>query len=308
MARVQFSYPLMSGTLTNGKVSISDDGGGYFQCNYNTGSGDIYKLFKPTEMLFLPKALIITHKYNNDTLYVQYKTTQDSKRYIITNKNVYINKLIGDGIETTKSVNFTGKTCDLSNNGTNYYINMETIGPIPVNIVESKNAINPISTISPWTKVITIPLSSSSFITDEIVCDSGINMDTKAKEDTYKAMVSSNLGISMGAGLLIIFMVATGFANYPPIFSDTDTWIKNWNGFRNSFYNGFFLIMFLLSIACFISYGVLMNFDGPRDLNTISGLLSASVISLIIFVFMVGYKVLYLIPSAPAPAPAPAAV
>jgi hypothetical protein len=50
---IQFSYPVMSGTLVNGNVTILDDGGGYFQCNYNNGRGDIYKLFKPTNILLL---------------------------------------------------------------------------------------------------------------------------------------------------------------------------------------------------------------------------------------------------------------
>jgi hypothetical protein len=292
---IQFSYPVMSGTLVNGNVTISDDGGGYFQCNYNTGGSDVYKLFKPTNILFFSNSMTVTHKYNNDMLYVKYSTTKDSTRSAITADNIYLNKSIGDGIVITKKVDFTNKMCDLSSNVNNYYIDMTTIGPIPVNVsAAADNTIqDPFSTTSA-TPITSIPLSSGSFITDEIVCDSGTTDSSRQdKISSYQGFVFQGFGWIMFAmliqvGVLILiqkssmpkFPVGTGvFDFFNPDFSK-----------GNNFYNIFTILAFLMSTTFFLVYGFL----GPTVNNSYWYYLVIAIVFLFSFISFLLWKVMYL--------------
>jgi hypothetical protein len=291
---IQFSYPVMSGTLNQGNITISDDGGGYFQCNYNTVGSDVYKLFKPTNILFFSNSMTVTHKYNNDMLYVKYSTTKDSTRSAITADNIYLNKSIGDGIVITKKVDFTNKTCDLSNNGTNYYIDMTTIGPIPVNVSAADNNIqDPFSTTGA-TSITSIPLSSGSFITDEIVCDSGTTDSSRQdKISSYQGYVFQGFGWIMFAmliqiGVLILiqkisilrFPVGTGvFDFYNPVFS-----------IGNNVYNIVTILAFLMSMTFFLVYGFL----GPTVNNSYWYYLVIAIVFLFSFISFLLWKVMYL--------------
>jgi len=258
---IQFSYPVMSGTLNQGNITISDDGGGYFQCNYNSGNGDIYKLFKPTNILFFSNSMTITHKYNNDILYVKYSTTKDSTRSAITADNIYLNKSIGDGIVITKKVDFTGKTCDLSNNRNNYYIDMTTIGPIPVNIKSVSVSTDPFSTTG-TTKITSIPLSSGSFITDEIVCDSGntnsSGTPTQDKISKRQSYIFQGIGWIMFAMLIqvgiLIIIQTIGMTKFPVGTGVFDLFTGT---FGNIAYNIFTIVVFFMSTVFFIMYGIM---------------------------------------------------
>lgn len=294
MAHVQFSYPVMSGTITNGNVTISDDGGGYFQCNYTYNGGDVYKLFKPTNILFFSNSMTVTHKYNNDTLYVKYSTTQDSRRYAITADNIYLNKSIGDGIVITKRVDFTNKKCDLSNNANNYYIDMTTIGPIPMNIKSVTTSTDPFSTTG-TTKITSIPISSGSFITDEIVCDSG-NVSSSGKTEQGKiteqqSYVFQGIGWIMFAMLIQLGILITIQKSGMPKFPVGTTPFSFFNGTTgNIVYDGSTIVAFIMSTIFFIMYGVMSTTVN----NSYWYYLVIAIVFLLSFISFLLWKVMYL--------------
>lgn len=301
---IQFSYPVMSGTLVNGNVTISDDGGGYFQCNYNTGGSDVYKLFKPTNILFFSNSMTVTHKYNNDMLYVKYSTTKDSTRSAITADNIYLNKSIGDGIVITKKVDFTNKTCDLSSNTNNYYIDMTTIGPIPVNVSAADNTIqDPFSTTSA-TSITSIPLSSGSFITDEIVCDSG-NANSSGTTGQDKILeqqryVFQGFGWIMFAMLIqVVILIGIQKSSIPKFPAGTGVFDFFTGTMGNNIYDGCTISAFLMSTTFFLVYGFL----GPTSNNSIEKYWYYLVIAisfLLSFISFLWWKAMYLTASGPA--------
>jgi hypothetical protein len=137
------------------------------------------------------------------------------------------------------------------------------------------------------------------FRNDEIDCGaSTIGSKTIAK-NKYATTVSGNLGISIGVGIIIIVAVIATitikkddlmFVNGTQIFD-----IFNADGYKKV-YNFCWAILLLLSIICFLAYGGVMSFgtDSNRD-STLFGLLATAIISLILFIFMIGYKGLVLI-------------
>jgi hypothetical protein len=293
MARVQFSYPVMSGTITDGNVTILDDGGGYFQCNYTYNGGDVYKLFKPTNILFFSNSMTVTHKYNNDTLYVKYSTTQDSTRYAITGENIYLNKSIGDGIVITKKVDFTNKTCDLSNNANNYYIDMTTIGPIPVNTKSVSIRTDPFSTTG-TIKITSIPLSSGSFITDEIVCDSGnTNSSRQDKISEQQSYLFQGIGWILFA-MLIQFGILILVKNSSMPKFQIDAVFRFFSGTsQNNIYDGFTFFAFFMSMTFFLLYGFL----GPTSGNPMESYwyyLVIAIVFLLSFISSLWWKAVYL--------------
>ena len=304
---IQFSYPVMSGTLDQGNITISDDGGGYFQCNYNTGGSDVYKLFKPTILQFYnDNTMIITHKYINDTLYVKHKISNTTNSNEITANNIYLNKSIGDGIES-KAITFTGKTCDISSNSNNYYIDMTNAGAIPMKLSkELINTINnPINPGSYATRESDISLSSGSFVTDEIICDSGNNMNTTTTKtgknsfgytsDEYTLQLSKNISISIGVGTVIIILfilaITKGYgANDAYHFPNGTDIFSGWTGVPQIAYNLIGSLFLLAMFTSFMLYGLFVNAPGTHDLNNLTGLLATAIISLILLVFMLWYK------------------
>jgi hypothetical protein len=305
---IQFSYPVMSGTLNQGNITISDDGGGYFQCNYtNSGGTDKYKLFKPTILQFYnDNTMIITHKYINDTLYVKHKINNTTISNEITANNIYLNRSIGDGIES-KAITFTEKTCNISSNSNNYYIDMTDVGAIPMKL--SKELINtnnnPINSGSYATLESDISLSSGSFVTDEIICDSGNNMNTTTTKtgknsfgytsDEYTLQLSKNISISIGVGTVIIFLVILAItkgygANAANHFPNGTDIFGGWTGGPQIAYNSIGSLFLLAMFTSFMLYGLFVNAPGTHDLNNLTGLLATAIISLILFVFMFWYK------------------
>lgn len=294
---IQFSYPVMSGTLDQGNITILDDGGGYFQCNYNTGGSDVYKLFKPTNILFFSNSMTVTHKYNNDMLYVKYSTTKDSTRSAITADNIYLNKSIGDGIVITKKVDFTNKTCDLSNNANNYYIDMTTIGPIPVNVSADNTIQDPFSTTGAK-PIISIPLSSGSFITDEIVCDSGkTNSSRQDKQSPQQTYVFQGIGWIMFAMLIqvaiLIGIQKSSITKFP---AGTGVFDFFTGTMGNNIYDGCTILAFLMSTTFFLVYGFL----GPTSNNSYWYYLVIAIVFLLSFISFLWWKAMYLTASGPA--------
>lgn len=313
-SNIQFSYPMMTGTMSSGDFTITDDGGGYFQCNYHT-TGDIYKLFKPTKLQFFNGHITITHKYNNDTLYVKFQTSQDGKRELITSTNIYLNKLIGDGIENDNQISFTGKKCDLLNNSTtttNYYIDMTPIGPIPLNNTTNSTSDDPFPaalTTPTYTLANTFDLTSSSFITDEIVCDEGTSTTDSSVTGTtatgqIKPLSNSQAnytyyGIAViMAGLLLQYGILVAFKNWMGLKYTAATKLFSFfpDG-TNTFISGIYLastvIAFIASFVFFVLYGVF----GPSTKNPSSEywyFLALAILLLINFISFLWWKVTYL--------------
>jgi hypothetical protein len=308
-SNIQFSYPIMNGTLTNGDFTITDDGGGYFQCNYHT-TGDIYKLFKPTKLQFFNGHITITHKYNNDTLYVKFKTAQDGKRELITATNIYLNKLIGDGIENDNQVSFTGKKCDLLNNTTNYYIDMTPIGSIPLNNTTNSSD-DPFSSTIPTsglTKVNTFDLTPSSFITDEIVCDEGTSStdssiigttatgQIKALSNSQAKYTYYGVALIMGGllaqyGVLVLFKIFG--LTYPKATKLFSFFPDNTDTFKSGFYLASTVLAFITSFVFFVLYGIF----GPSTRNPSSSywyFLALAIFYLLAFISYLWWKVTYL--------------
>ena len=142
------------------------------------------------------------------------------------------------------------------------------------------------------------------FRNDEIVCgESTIGSETIAKNN-YATTVSGNLGITIGVGIIIIVGVIAAITynknnlemnNAHKLFE-----IRGVDGGK-LIYNICWALLLLLSIICFLAYGGVMSFgtDSNRD-STLFGLLATAIISLILFIFMIGYKGLVLTPPAAA--------
>ena len=301
-SNIQFSYPIMSGTLSSGDFTITDDGGGYFQCNYYT-TGDIYKLFKQTKLQFFNGHITITHKYNNDTLYVKFLTSHDGKRELITSTNIYLNKLIGDGIENDNQISFTGKKCDLLNTGTNYYIDMTPIGSIPLNNTTNSDSVDPFPQTlpkPPYTVANTFDLTSSSFITDEIVCDEGTSSTdssvtgttaTGQANYTYYGVAVIMAGLLLQYGILVLSKFL-GFT-YPPATKLFSFFPDGTNTFKSGIYLASTVIAFIASFVFFVLYGIF----GPSTKNPSSEywyFLALAILLLINFISFLWWKVTYL--------------
>jgi len=301
---------MMTGTLSLGDFTITDDGGGYFQCNYVSSSSDKYKLFKPTKLQFFNGHITITHKYNNDTLYVKFLTSQDGKREKITSTNIYLNKLIGDGIENDNQISFTGKTCDLLNNSTtttNYYIDMTPIGSIPLNNIINKEPKDDLYKSSD-PSINTFDLTSSSFITDEIVCDEGTSStDSSVTGTTAKGQIKplSNsqakytyYGIAViMAGLLLQYGILVLFKKYGPTYTAATKLFSFFPGegyeFKAVVYCVFTVLAFIMSFVFFVLYGIF----GPSTKNPSSSYwyyLALAIFYLLAFISYLWWKVTYL--------------
>ena len=59
-------------------------------------------------------------------------------------------------------------------------------------------------------------------------------------------------------------------------------------------YVGFYIVAFLLSFSCFMGYGGVLS-SGSGSTDDLTGLLWTAIVSFLIFVFMVGYKMAVLI-------------
>jgi hypothetical protein len=139
-------------------------------------------------------------------------------------------------------------------------------------------------------------------MTDEIVCDEGTNNSTNNSTNTtktYEGKVAGNVGLSFGIGLLILTLVVWGVTSLNFKYK-VNTGLFDWGmDFDQKAYTVIFILMFLLSVSCFMAYGGVLTWGGllegetPEQRDTkLTALLSTAIISLLIFVFMVGYKMI----------------
>ena len=308
---IQFSYPQMSieqvtNTNNTQNFKINAGGGSYFDLYYN----NTVLHFIPSEISFIQgdtQYMIINHNHSSTTnsLIIRFKIVEsDDAKTGITEKNIYINKLIGDGLEGGKlkfDTNVSIKT--KTSGGTDYVIDFGDCGPLTI-----KKLKEDIKNGGTWPTTVfntgnTIALKPNSFATDEIVCDEGtINSVADKTKKSYEAKVAGNIGISFGVGFLfltIIFWLITQFKdNY--LISRPFELFKTapapaGAGTGQLYYNIAFVIAFIISIVCFITYGVRMKM-GPTSTkdNYVSSLLASAIIFFLIFIFMVGYKMLVL--------------
>lgn len=325
MSSIQFSYPQMNGTIdSKNKIVLNSPSGSYFDLTYTSDSTITVLHFIPTEVYFIDGAvdyIIIYHIGTGEsTLAIRFKIEQSKNaKHEITEKNVYINQLIGDGLEA-KNVSFNGKTVKIGKDTSkaDYTIDFGEIGEIPIKTINT--SLKPDSSVSfpSYTSIkdsadkeILINLTSNTFITDEIVCNEGIANSTEIESSSYEKKVSGNIGISFGAGFLFLtiifwaittnrnrFLISGPFElfnttapNRAPAWVPAGVPAGGWGGY----YIGFFVIAFLISVSCFIAYGVRMK-KGPTDTKDeyVSSLLASAIIFFLMFIFMVGYKMLAL--------------
>jgi hypothetical protein len=206
--------------------------------------------------------------------------------------------ILGNAVEKSYLIYFKDTTLKLNTDN------------IPDTIIGTIKVPSPTNISSAGTKL----FKRGIFKNDEIDCGaSTIGSETIAK-NKYATTVSGNLGISIGVGILIIVgFIATITYNKDILkFADTQklfniTTVANGLGGGNDNsnkllgYNWCWAILLLLSIICFLAYGgeMLNDKKSGRD-STVSGLLATAIISLILFIFMIGYKGLVLTPAAPA--------
>ena len=307
---IQFSYPQMSGTLdeTNKKIAIDNNGGSYFDLTYTVGGTTTVLHFIPKRISFIDGEtdyMIIEHTNNSGkTLKIRFKISQSSGASEITVNNIYIDKLIGDGLESD-TMNFTEKALNVGlSNTTEYTIDFSICGSIPIKTIAENFkggtfVSNTANIIKDGNTNISIPLTATTFMTDEIVCDEGTNNSTNTTK-TYEAKVAGNVGLSFGIGLLILTLVVWGVTSLTFKYK-ANIGLFHWGeGMEQVAYTVIFIVMFLLSVSCFMAYGGVLTWGGgllegetteQRD-TKLTALLSTAIISLLIFVFMVGYKMI----------------
>ena len=315
MSSIQFSYPQMSiekisGANKNKKFKVIAGGGSYFDLYYN----NTVLHFIPSEISFMKGSMIINHNHSStsNSLIIRFKIVEsDDAKTGITESSIYINKLIGDGLEAEKikfNTNVSIKT--KTSGGTDYVIDFTDCGTIPIQKLKEdikKGGEWPINVSDTGKK---IALKSNSFATDEIVCDEGtINSVADKTKNSYESTVAGNVGLSFGFGFLVLTAVValithkqdvlqfTGSLSLfntegPPDIRDVkkSLWRKG--------YVVFYMVAFLLSFSCFMGYGGVLS-SGSGSTANLTGLLWTAIVSFLIFVFMVGYKMVVLTKPAP---------
>jgi hypothetical protein len=315
MSSIQFSYPQMSGTLdeTNQKIRIVNNGGSYFDLTYTNGENTTVLHFVPTRISFIDTAddyMIIEHTNNSGkSLKIRFKVKQmPTAIHGITSSDIYINQLIGDGIESNK-MTINGKSVNVGLSGTDYTIDFSTCGEIPIKTIDTNfNGGTFVSDTANFIKNdntdISIPLTATTFMTDEIVCDEGTNNSTDNTKKTYEAKIAGNVGLSFGIGFLIFTLVVWGVTSLKFKFKVNTHLFGLGDGSHEKMYTGSLILMFLLSVSCFMAYGGVLTWGGgllegetteQRD-TKLSALLSTAIISFLIFVFMAGYKMIVMTP------------
>lgn len=316
MSSIQFSYPQMSGTLdeTNKKISIVNNGGSYFDLTYTIGAAITVLHFIPTRISFMDNDddyMIIDHTgTGGNKLKIRFKISQSSSaKHGITSSDIYINQLIGDGIESNK-MTINGKSVNVGLSGTNYTIDFGIYGSIPMKTLDKTYSnggtfeSDTANIIKDGNTNISIPLTSTTFMTDEIVCDEGTDNSTDNTKKTYEAKIAGNVGLSFGLGLLILTLVVWGVTSLGFKFKVNTHLFGLGDGSNEKMYTGSLILMFLLSVSCFMAYGGVLTWGGglledetteQRD-TKLSALLSTAIISFLIFVFMAGYKMIVMTP------------
>ena len=122
-------------------------------------------------------------------------------------------------------------------------------------------------------------------------------IDVKAN-NSYEKEVAANIAISFGVGMAILFVticalhyISTPTAISTGISFENNTKLFDFDGKMP--YPAVMIIFFLLSLSCFIGYGVRMKVGkGPtkKKDTVVSWLLAAAIISLLISATMLWFK------------------
>ena len=291
MSSIQFSYPQMSGALTpdKKKIQIVNSGGSYFDLIYTIGQTTTVLHFIPTALSFANDSMIIDHTgTGGNTLKIRFKIGQsDNAKHGITPSDMYINQLIGDGLE--KDMKLIDKKIKIGLDSSMYTIDFAPCGKIPIKTLDKTYSSGGSYSELTQLQSIEIPLTSNTFITDEIVCNEGINNSTDAATKTYEAKVAGNVGLSFGLGFLVLTAVVAliTFKKNELEFLPGTMLFGGWDD--HPFYISLLILAFLLSFSCFMGYGGVLS-SGSGSTADLTGLLWTAIVSFLIFVFMVGYK------------------
>jgi hypothetical protein len=271
--------------------------------------------------------LVVKHKNSTDNLYLIFDTvnTTNSDNKLTNLKIIHLNHIIGNSLlnipKLDTNLKYDNKFYSGYDTANKYvYFNKtklsfdeknadNNITDIPENIKTTLESAKKAANDAPDASLNTF--IKGMFINDEMECgESTIGSETIAK-NKYATTVAGNLGIGIGGGILIIVIVIAiitlnkdvlKFTNTQKLFSITDVangLVGGNNTGKLIFYNICWALLLLLSIICFIAYGGVMLDEkkSGRD-STVSGLLATAIISLILFIIMIGYKGLVLTPAA----------
>jgi hypothetical protein len=322
MSNIQFSYPQITSVLSGKTMDIKSGGGSFFELTYTKSGSVIYRYFTPTKLSFNNDSMIIEHSGTNGTkMTAKFKISQSaSAKTGITPTDIYINRLIGDGLEGGKTIN--GKVVSVNTkDDKNYTIDLTNIVTIPIKTLDKSYSDGGVFPTITATSPYKITLTSNTFITDELVCDEGTDNSTDAATKTYEAKIAGNVGLSFGLGFLVLTAVValitqkqgvlqfTGPVSLFNMEGPVDTVVGDKSDNKTLWrkgYVGFYTVAFLLSFSCFMGYGGVLS-SGSGSTDDLTGLLWTAIVSFLIFVFMVGYKMVVLTKPAVVAAPPAAA-
>jgi hypothetical protein len=306
MSNIQFSYPQITSVLSGKTMDIKSGGGSFFELTYTKSGSVIYRYFTPTKLSFNNDSMIIEHTGTNGTkMTAKFKISQSaSAKTGITPTDIYINRLIGDGLEGGKTIN--GKEVSVNTvDDKNYTIDLTNIVTIPIKTLDKSYSDGGVFPTIAATSPYKITLTSNTFITDELVCDEGTDNSTDAATKTYEAKVAGNVGLSFGLGFLVLTAVVALITQKQDVLQFTGpVSLFNMEGpvdngddkktlWRKG-YVGFYIVAFLLSFSCFMGYGGVLTSGSGDKTADLTGLLWTAIVSFLIFVFMVVYKMVVL--------------
>ena len=294
---VQFSYPEMP-------ITPSLSNSGFF--TYSNSIKSVYVSFKPRECALNGSKLYIKHigPDQKATIYVVFTLEADTNKGVNELKNennINLNSLISDELERrdkkftlTESVNYKYSSTNenVFSSGTHIF---EVGGTIRVaslkNFGTFPNISDKMTTSSPKIK-----LTSGSFATDDIICDTGEVSQTAS--DAYSTKVAGSIGFNVGIGLMVIFllvgssMVLKKYGSFT--FQSTDQLLGGFDSMPKQGYLVVIIIFFIISFSCFMAYGVRMGIGGNKT-NIVTGELTAAILFLVLSGVMLWIKAKVLI-------------
>lgn len=294
---VQFSYPEMP-------ITTSLSNSGFF--TYSNSIKSVYVSFKPIGCVLNGSKLYIKHigPDQKATIYVVFTLVEDKGAGVNelknTENNINLNSLISDELERrdkkftlTELVNYkySSNNENVFSDGTHIF---EVGGTIRVKSLTDFGTFPTIPTMATSTQK--IKLTSGSFATDDIICDTGEVSQTAS--DAYSTKVAGSIGFNVGIGLMVIFLLVGlsmvmkkyGFLRFQP----TDQLLGGFDGVPKQFYLVVIIIFFIISFSCFMAYGVRMGKKGNKT-NIVTGELTAAILFLVLSGVMLWIKAKVLI-------------
>lgn len=245
---VQFSYPILGDSQSQGFFTYSDP------------ATNKYVSFTPSSIAVKGNKLYIKHNITGSNVWVIFNLIPNRKAQNLyyTSKQIKLDNLIMAELNLKKSTflngNITYKYSDTEYSfasGTHVF---EMPNSINVNNIESIGTAPDLSTANNST---TIPLTKSSFGSDDLICDES-EVDT-----TPSTQTSSNTALNIGAVMLSAFVLMGCLMLVKKFKSDTIIFEANTGLLQGFESQKIYLIVtgifFILSFALFISNGVKPN-------------------------------------------------